>query len=302
MGFTRRPVRHSPKTFAVAIIVATGNKGRIMTHNPFFISPADLAFQLGGASAPQIVDVRLADDHAANPFDIPGSIHRSETEVESWAAQLDCTRPVVVTCHRGFKVSQAVVAKLRARNWQASSLMGGNVAWKEAGLPLLDRTRLQAAGIKEGTVFVTRRRPKIDRAACPWLITRFIDPAATFLYVEPDQVMAVAQRTGGIPYDIPDVAISHVGEDCSFDTLLKTAGIADHAPLARLALIVRGADNARYDLAPEAAGLLAVSLGLSALAGDDDHGMIRQAFVVYDALYAWAARASGETHNWPPKA
>jgi rhodanese-related sulfurtransferase len=272
-----------------------------MIHNPFSMSPAALADQLGGALAPQVIDVRLDDDYAAQAYDIPSSIHRAEAEFAHWVTQLDCTRPVVVSCHRGLKVSQAIVARLRARNWQASSLLGGHVAWAQAGFPLLDRTRLQAAGIKEGTIWVTRRRPKIDRAACPWLIKRFIDPAATFLYVEPDQVLAVAQRTGGNPYDIPDVAVSHVGEDCSFDTLLKMAGIDSFAPLARLALIVRGADNARYDLAPEAAGLLAVSLGLSALAQDDDHGMIRQAFVVYDALFAWAARASNETHNWPPK-
>jgi rhodanese-related sulfurtransferase len=272
-----------------------------MIQIPFSISAYDLAQRMGHASAPQIVDVRLQDDHAADPRDIPGSIHRAEADFESWVTGLDCTRPVIVSCHRGMKVSQAIVAKLRARNWQAASLQGGHVAWEKAGLPLLDRTSLLAAGIKEGTVWVTRRRPKIDRAACPWLIKRFIDTAATFLYVEPDQVQAVAARTGGLPYDIPDVAVSHVGEDCSFDTLLKMAGIATYTPLAKLALIVRGADNARFDLAPEAAGLLAISLGLSDLAGDDDHGMIRQAFTVYDALYAWAARASAETHNWPPK-
>jgi rhodanese-related sulfurtransferase len=269
---------------------------------PFFISVADLARRMGQVAAPQIIDVRLADDHAADPRDIPGSIHRAEADFEQWITALDCTRPVIVSCHKGFKVSQAIVAKLRARNWQAASLHGGHVAWEQAGLPLLDRTRLLAVGIKEGTVWVTRRHPKIDRAACPWLIKRFIDPAATFLYVEPDQVQAVAARTAGIPYDIPDVPVSHVGAECSFDTLLKMAGIASHAPLARMALIVRGADNARFDLAPEAAGLLAVSLGLSDLAGDDDQSMIRQAFTVYDALYAWAARAAAETHNWPPKA
>ncbi len=184
--------------------------------------------------------------------------------------------------------------------FNASALGGGIVGWEQAGLPQLDRASLGALGWREGAAWVTRRRPKIDRAACPWLVARFIDPAATFLFVEPDQVEAVAARSGGIAYDIPGVALTHVDDDCSFDTLLKRAGLAGWPPLDRLARIVRGADNARLDLAPEAAGLLAISLGLSDLATDDDHGMIRQAFTIYDALYAWAARAVGETHNWPP--
>jgi hypothetical protein len=114
-------------------------------------------------------------------------------------------------------------------------------------------------------------------------------------------VKAVADRTGGVAYDIPDCALTHVGEDCSFDTILKLAGLSGFAPLETVARIVRGADNARPDLAAEAPGLLAVSLGLSHLAGDDDHGMLRQAFTIYDGLYAWAAHAGAETHNWPPK-
>jgi rhodanese-related sulfurtransferase len=278
-------------------------EGLQMTTAAFSISPHDLAARLGGPQWPQVVETCTDDDHAANAADIPGSIHRSESSFDDWSRSLDCNRGIVIACQKGLKISQALVAKLRAAGWRNTSILeGGFVGWKAAGLPLLDRAALAGLGPREGGVWVTRRRPKIDRAACPWLIARFIDPAATFLFVDPDQVEAVAARTGGIPYDIPGVTVTHRGEDCSFDTILKISGISDWAPLQKLADIVRGADNARMDLAPEAAGLLAASLGLSHLAGEDDHAMLRHAFVIYDGLYAWAAHAAAETHNWPPKA
>ena len=149
---------------------------------------------------------------------------------------------------------------------------------------------------------MTRRRPKIDRVACPWLIRRFIDPQARILFVDPPEVKNIAADIGAIPFDIEGIEISHEGERCSFDTMLKLFGLESDPHLARLALIVRGADTARYDLAPEAAGLHAISLGLSALAGDDDHGMIARGFMVYDALFAWARHAAQERHNWPDRA
>ncbi|MCA3563554.1 MAG: chromate resistance protein [Methylocystis sp.] len=273
-----------------------------MSSQPFAIPVQAAAALLGGPGWPQVVDLRLEDDFQADPHDIPGSLHREESAYESWRDELDRERPVILSCHHGLKISQAIAARLRADGRKAAILTGGFVAWREAGLPLVDRLALAAAGWREGASWVTRRRPKIDRAACPWLISRFLDPSAQFLFVEPDQVQAVAARTGGIAYDIPDVTVTHRGGDCSFVTLIGIAGLQTLEPLMRVASIVRGADNARLDLAPEAAGLLAVSLGLSDLAGDDDHGMLRHAFVVYDALYAWAARRAGETHNWPPKA
>jgi hypothetical protein len=152
------------------------------------------------------------------------------------------------------------------------------------------------------SLWVTRRRPKIDRVACPWLIRRFLDPQARFLFVDPPEVQAVARATGAIPFDIEGVELSHEGERCSFDTLLRLFGLANEASLAQLAVIVRGADTARPDLAPEAAGLLAISLGLSELAGDDDHGLLQHGFAIYDALFAWLRFASSERHNWPAKA
>jgi hypothetical protein len=147
--------------------------------------------------------------------------------------------------------------------------------------------------------WVTRERPKIDRIACPWLVARFIDREPEFLFVPPGRVTAVAAETGAIPYDVPGVELSHVGQLCSFDSFLKSYDLKD-AALAQLAVIVRGADTGRPELAPQAAGLLAVSLGLSAVFADD-HEMLRHGLVLYDALYAWCRSCQGETHGWPPQ-
>jgi hypothetical protein len=147
--------------------------------------------------------------------------------------------------------------------------------------------------------WITRERPKIDRIACPWLLLRFIDPDAEFLYVPAGEVLRVAQDTGATPYDIPGVEMSHVGELCSFDAFMARHRLDDPA-LQQLATIVRGADTSRLDLAPQSAGLYALSLGLSQVFGDD-HEMLRHGLVMYDALYAWCKSCQGETHNWPPK-
>jgi hypothetical protein len=147
--------------------------------------------------------------------------------------------------------------------------------------------------------WVTRERPKIDRIACPWLILRYIDREAEFLFVPAAQVLAVAQDTGATPYDIPGVEMSHVGERCSFDAFVAKYRL-DEPALQQLATIVRGADTSRLDLAPQSAGLYAISLGLSQLFSDD-HTMLRHGLVMYDALHAWCRTGQGETHAWPPK-
>jgi hypothetical protein len=152
--------------------------------------------------------------------------------------------------------------------------------------------------MSSATKWVTRERPKIDRIACPWLITRFIDAQAEFLYVPADDVLRVAAEQHATPYDIPGVEMSHVGEHCSFDAFLAKYHLDDPA-LQRLALIVRGADTSRLDLAPQSAGLYAISLGLSQTFSDD-HQMLQHGMVMYDALYAWCKSCQSETHNWPP--
>jgi hypothetical protein len=186
---------------------------------------------------------------------------------------------------------------LRQEGISAEVLDGGQAAWAEAGKSLVPEAVLPPRDQKGRTVWVTRTRPKVDRIACPWLIRRFVDPDAVFLYVTPSEVAAVAERFGGVPFDIEGVFWSHRDECCTFDVMVEEFGLASEA-LDRLAVIVRGADTSRHDLAPEAAGLVAASLGLSRMYADDleqlDAGM-----GLYDAFYRWARDATEETHNWP---
>ena len=147
--------------------------------------------------------------------------------------------------------------------------------------------------------WVTRQRPKIDRIACPWLIKRFIDSEAEFLFVPPDDVARVARESGAIPFDVVGVELSHDGPRCSFDAFIDKYQLDDPA-LARLARVVRGADTERLDIEPQCAGLLAISLGLSRLF-QDDHEQLRHGFVIYDALYAWLREAREERHAWNPQ-
>lgn len=146
--------------------------------------------------------------------------------------------------------------------------------------------------------WITRERPKIDRIACPWLIERFIDQDAEFLYVPAADVFKIAEETGATPYDIPGAELSHTGELCSFDAFLLKYGLTDPA-LQQLAVIVRGADTSKLDLTPQSAGLYALSLGLSQNYADD-HALLKHGMVIYDALYSWCKSCQHESHNWPP--
>lgn len=266
----------------------------------FSIGPTELWCKIGTASAPIIVDVRRPDDIESSNGLLPGSMVRDPRHAESWTFERSAG-PIVVVCKQGHERSQMAAAHLRARGLDARVLEGGYEAWRATPLPVIDRTATARIVPTSPSLWVTRRRPKIDRVACPWLIRCFIDPQARFLFVDPPNVLAVARQTGAIPFDIEGVELSHEGERCSFDTMLKLFGLESEPSLAQLALIVRGADTARPDLAAEAAGLHAVSLGLSALSGDDDHGLLRHGFVVYDALFAWLRYAADERHNWPAK-
>ena len=268
----------------------------------FFISPQDLWASIGSGSTPHIVDVCRRAVLEASSGMIPTSVWHGPGPAAAWSHTLDPAREIVLTCKAGHNLSQAAAAELRGQGIAARVLEGGREGWVAAGLPFVSRAALARFAPSNPSTWVTRRRPKIDSVACPWLIRRFIDADARFLFVDPSEVANVAADTGAIPFDIEGVELSHEGERCSFDTLLNRFGLQDDAALARLALIVRGADTARPDLAPEAAGLHAVSLGLSALAGDDDHAMLRHGFIVYDALYAWLRHAADERHNWPAKA
>jgi rhodanese-related sulfurtransferase len=268
----------------------------------YSISPKDLWHLIGTADSPQIIDVRRQDFYAKSPQLLPGAIWRDAGKVHQWSAELDRARPIVAACKAGHEMSQTTVAQLRADGFDARVLEGGYQAWEVAGLPMVAKAEFDRFARTSPSLWVTRRRPKIDRIACPWLICRFLDPQARILFVDPDQVVNVAKESGGVPFDIKDVELSHEGERCSFDTMLKLFGLESEPSLARLALIVRGADTARPDLAAEAAGLHAISLGLSQLAGDDDHGLLERGLMVYDALFAWLRFAAEESHDCPAKA
>jgi len=255
------------------------------------ISPRDLYERLGTAQAPILIDVRKPADFAASDRCIVAAFHRAPDDIARWSKELPAGRPVVVHCVRGGQTSQTAAAALAAAGHDAAYLEGGITAWSEAGLPT--RRKLAVATGK----WVTRERPKIDRIACPWLISRFIDPNAQFIYVPDERVLAVAKETGAIPCDVKGVEYTHEGERCSFDTIVRIHDIHDPA-LDRLATIVRGADTSRHDLAEQCGGLFAISLGLSANFADD-HAMLKHGMVMYDALYTWCRSLQAETHNWP---
>jgi hypothetical protein len=148
--------------------------------------------------------------------------------------------------------------------------------------------------------WITRERPKIDRIACPWLINRFVDSKAEFVFAPPAEVISRAEKTGAIPFDVEGVELAHDGPLCSFDAILMKYRLTEPA-LLEMAVIIRGADTARLDLAPQCAGLLAISLGLSHNF-KDDHEQLRHGMIVYDALYAWCRYVRTETHTWNPRA
>ncbi len=264
--------------------------------SPTVISIDKLVRLIGTPTCPALVDVRLDEDFAADPRLIPGAIRRPHGSVETWASTL-AGRPAIVICHRGKKLSAGVAAWLRHFGIAADTLDGGHEAWAGAGLPAVRTDRLPARAASGGTVWVTRARPKIDRIACPWLIRRFVDPAAVFLFVPPQEVEAVGERFGAVPFDIENIFWSHRGELCTFDVMIEELGLSTE-PLLHLARIVRGADTARFDHAPEAAGLQAISLGLSRLYADDLE-QLQAGLTLYDALYRWCRDATAETHGWP---
>jgi rhodanese-related sulfurtransferase len=262
------------------------------------ISPDKLVRLIGTPSCPVLLDIREDADFAADPRLIPGSSHLSSAEAMAAPPRWNGAT-VVVVCNDGRALSEAVAAWLRRAGANATILEGGIRAWASAGGALVPASKLPVRDRLGRTLWVTRARPKIDRIACPWLIRRFVDPSAVFLFVTASEVRSVGERLGAAPFDIEDTYWSHRGELCTFDVMIEEFGLASEA-LLRLATIVRAADTARLDLAPEAAGLLAASLGLSRLYSNDleqlDAGM-----GLYDAFYRWCRDATDETHNWPHK-
>ncbi len=275
------------------------------------MSPDELASRMGRATAPLLLDVRREGKFADSPRMLAGAVRCAPENVAAFA-QSQAPREVVVYCVYGHNVSADAVSTLRAAGWAAWQLAGG-IEGGEAGVdpagdiarwrmqPPLTMTKRADWGVtgEKASRWITRARPKIDRIACPWLIRRFVDPHAEFFYVPTAQVLAEAKRLNAVAYDMPGAPVSHVGELCSFDALL--AAFELNAPgLNSLARIVRGADTDCLGLAPQSAGLLAFSLGLSQL-HNDDHAMLEAAIPMYDALYAWCNSAQDEPHNWKPQ-
>jgi rhodanese-related sulfurtransferase len=250
------------------------------------ISPQQLYARLGTAAAPLVIDVRRAEAFGTDDSMIIGAVYRAFETVKIWRDDLPKHREVAVYCVHGEEVSQGVAGALRKAGVGAAFLEGGIAAWKEAGLPT--RRKRDATENK----WVTREHPKIDRIACPWLISRFVKPDAEFIYVPANDVAKTAAQVGGTPYDIQNVEFGHVDERCSFDAIVRAYDIHD-APLDRLATIVRGADTSRPDLTPQCEGLLAISYGLSANFPDDDE-MLKHGLVMYDALYSWCRQQTGK--------
>lgn len=248
------------------------------------ITSSALQQALRSGRAPLVIDVRKTPAFLAATDTIQGALRRDPAALESWRHTLPRGSEVVVYCVHGHEVSQGVAKALGAR-------------YLEGGIEHWDGERM-AKPVGAPTRWVTRERPKVDRIACPWLVRRFIDADAEFLYVPKEDVLRVAREQSAIPYDVPDVEFTHVGGHCSFDAFVLRYRLTDPA-LRELAVIVRGADTNRPDLAPQAAGLVALSLGLSEKYRDD-HEMLEHGMVMYDALYAWCRSTKSEVHTWNP--
>lgn len=253
---------------------------------PNAITPEKLSRLVGTAGCPRIVDLR--DERVRM---IPGAMPHDLHRLQRGAA-------AVVVDRDGGTTAIAAAAVLRSDGVDAELLEGGHSAWEQANLPTVALSHLPPRRADGRTWWVTRSRPKVDRIACPWLIRRFVDPDARVLFVPPAEVLAVARREQAEPFDVVDDGVlwRHRGTQCTFDIMVEAFGLADHRPLAQLAAIVRGADTDRLDIAPEAAGLLAISLGLSRSHGDD-HEQLEAGMAIYDALYRWARDAQTERHD-----
>lgn len=262
------------------------------------ISPEKLVRLIGTSGCPAIIDVRSDDAFAIDPRLIPGAQRRPDGAPSLWAESLT-GRTAVVTCRAGHERSNGVAAWLRHAGVPAEVLDGGVEGWVDHGLPMVPEAKLPPRDAPGRTIWVTRARPKVDRIPCPWLIRRFVDPAAVFLYVPPSEVLGVAENFAAAPFDVEGEGVvwSHRGELCTFDVMVEELGLGGFSALRHLSVIVRGADTGRPELAPEAAGLLAASLGLSRIYSDDIE-QLEAGLLLYDAFYRWCRDAVDETHDW----
>lgn len=262
------------------------------------ISVASLSRLIGTVDAPVLIDLCIDEDFALDPRLIPGAFRFPFTDIVSLAPRLkERGSRVVLYCQKGKKISQGAAALLRSHGVATEILSGGQFAWRDAGQPLVPAAKIPKPENSEHSLWVTRHRPKVDRVACPWLIRRFVDPGAVFMFVAPATVLDVADRFDATPFDMEGVFWSHRKERCTFDTMIEEFELNVEA-LHELAVIVRGADTDRLDLAPQSAGLLASSLGLSRMYRDDLQ-QLDAAMLLYDSFYRWVRDAADESHDWP---
>jgi rhodanese-related sulfurtransferase len=259
------------------------------------IDPQALYGLVGTFRAPLVIDVRGRAAYDADPRQVPGAIRRSHEDVDDWARALERDCPIVAYSSHGEEVGLRVAERLRGLGFDARILAGGIEGWQALGAPTVKANGVTGVPGTQPSRWVTRARPKIDRIACPWLVRRFIDPLAEFHYVQADRVLEAAAELRATPYDVPDVQLTHRGDRCTFDSILADFGLAEPA-LDALATIVRGADTARLDLAPQVPGLLSLSLGLSVLC-PDDHDMLERGMGIYDTFYTWLRAARHEGHD-----
>lgn len=263
---------------------------------PNEITPKQLLRLIGTPECPAIIDICIDADFADDPYLIPGSFRHRHDDIPGLINRV-AGRPCIIICQKGRKLSQGVAAWLRSDGVAAEYLTGGMYGWRHTPSAPRIPARALPAPVGGNTLWVTRHRPKIDRIACPWLIRRFVDPAARFLFVSPQEVADVAERFGATPFDVGEVFWSHRGEGCTFDTMLEEFRLNTDA-LGRMAAIIRGADTNRHDLTPQSAGLLALSVGLSRQYRDDQ-AQLEVGLTFYDALYRWARDGVDEGHDCP---
>jgi rhodanese-related sulfurtransferase len=262
--------------------------------SPTEISVEQLSRIIGLPGAPMLIDVRPCDDRDTDRGLLPTARQMNSQTISTWAHNFS-GRNVIVYCWDGGNISQGTAAWLRQAGIHAETLAGGFEAWCKANQLQLSTSRLPNRDDAGRTNWVTRARPKIIRIACPWLIRRFIDPTAIFLFVAPSEVASVAERFAATPFDTGHGIWNDRGDACTFDVMLEEFNLKTEA-LSRLAEIIRGADTGQPDLTSQSGGLLAISLGYSRMYRDDVL-QLEASMSVYDALYRWCRDGTEETHG-----
>lgn len=250
---------------------------------------------IGTPEAPILLDVRDEDDRALDPRLLPASRYRDPATIAEWRVHY-AGRSVVIASQHGTRISEEVAAVLCEAGARATMLEGGFQAWEDAGGLLVRPDHMPPRDAWGRTLWVTAREPKIDRVACPWLIRRFVDPNAVFLFLAPAEVAHVVKSFGATPFDVEGAFWGHRGRDCTFDTMLDEFGL-ESEPLERLAGIVRGAGAGSVNETPEAAGLLAASLGFSQMYRDD-LSQLDAVISLYDAFYRWSRDTARPRPAW----